>query len=182
LPAAAQEIDMRRHHPCTLSFVCVFAVVSVANLLARQAVTLPALLSAPFPSEMAAAPAGGHVAWVVNALGSRNVWVASAPGFAAHQVTVYAGDDGQEITTLTWAADGRTLLYVRGGGANRQGEIPNPAISPRAAEQAIWSAEVSSSAPRKLATGWSMFASVFSLVPWLSVCRRSLASAPLVRD
>ncbi|HUE85828.1 MAG TPA: hypothetical protein VMO26_07085, partial [Vicinamibacterales bacterium] len=122
--------------------VLVAAAVSIAVARAQQTVTLEALLSAPFPSEIVAAPTGGHVAWVVNAKGSRNVWVASAPGFAPRQATSYSGDDGQDITGLTWSRDGRTVLYVRGGGANRAGEFPNPAITPQPAEQAIFAVDV----------------------------------------
>jgi len=132
------------------------AVLTLLPVAARQTVTLEALLAAPFPSEIAAAPAGGRVAWVQNAKGARNVWVAAQPDFAAKPLTTYAGDDGQDITTLTWSPDGRTVLYVRGGGANRQGEIPNPALAPEAAEQAIWAVDATAaSAPRKLAQGSS---------------------------
>jgi dipeptidyl aminopeptidase/acylaminoacyl peptidase len=132
----------------------IIAVLTLAAApLTQQAVTLEALLSAPFPSEIAAAPTGGRVAWVQNAKGSRNVWVAAAPDFTARQLTTYTGDDGQDITTLTWSPDGRTVLYVRGGAPNRQGEIPNPALTPDAAEQAIWAVDVAGAAPRKLANG-----------------------------
>ena len=150
----------------TLVTVAFLAIASVAS--ARQ-VTLEALLAAPFPSEIVASPSTAqtashrHVAWVQNARGSRNVWIASAPDFVPRQLTAYTGDDGQDITSLTWTRDARTVLYVRGGGANRAGEIPNPALSPQAAEQAIWAIDVvpgpaSSAAPgaatpRKLATG-----------------------------
>jgi dipeptidyl aminopeptidase/acylaminoacyl peptidase len=120
----------------------VIVALSVAFPHAQPSVTLETLLSVPFPSEIAAAPAGGHVAWVLNTNGSRNVWVASAPDFSARQLTPYAGDDGQDITGLTWSRDGQTVLYVRGGGANRAGEIPNPALTPQPAEQAIWAVGV----------------------------------------
>jgi dipeptidyl aminopeptidase/acylaminoacyl peptidase len=122
---------------------------------ARQTVTLAALLAAPFPSEIVAAPQGGRVAWVENARGARNVWLANAPYAARRRLTSYSGDDGQDITSLTWAPDGQTLLYVRGGGANRQGEIPNPALTPEPAEQAIWAvdAAVDGATPRRLAHG-----------------------------
>ncbi len=137
----------------------VFAVATTIALgaatAAQQPVSLDALLAVPFPSEIVAAPSVGHVAWVQNAKGSRNVWLASAPDFAPRQLTSYTGDDGQDIATLTWAPDGRTVLYVRGGGANRQGEIPNPALTPHPAEQAIWAVDVAAPAPRKLATGSS---------------------------
>ena len=39
-------------------------------------------MGAPFPSSLTAAPAGGHVAWVQNAAGVRNIWVATAPDYA----------------------------------------------------------------------------------------------------
>jgi dipeptidyl aminopeptidase/acylaminoacyl peptidase len=150
----------------------VIVIIAVAVLAgsgaAQQPVTLEALLAAPFAAEILAAPTGGHVAWVEHRKGSRNVWVASAPDFASRQLTSYAGDDGQDITTLTWSRDGRTVLYVRGGGANRQGEIPNPALSPEPAEQAIWAVDVAGAAPRKLANGNSPAVSTTGQVAYLS--------------
>ena len=138
----------------TTAAAILVVVTLVSAAFTQSPVTLEALLSAPFPSEIAAAPAGGHVAWVQNAKGSRNVWLASPPTYTARQLTLYTGDDGQDITTLTWAPDGRTLLYVRGGGPNRQGEIPNPALAVDGAEQAIWAVDVSgTTVPRKLAAG-----------------------------
>ena len=113
-------------------FLCLVLIFVTAPSFGQQ-VTLEGLLSAPFPSEIAAAPAGGHVAWVQNARGSRNVWVASPPGYKARQLSFYTGDDGQEITGLTWSPDGKTVLYVRGGQPNRQNEIPNPTLVPEGA-------------------------------------------------
>jgi len=133
--------------------IALFVLLFVPGVALAQQVTLEGLLSAPFPSEIAAAPAGGHVAWIQNARGSRNVWVASAPDFKARQVTTFASDDGQDITTLTWAPDGKTVLFVRGGGPNRQNEIPNPALLAEAPDQAIWAVDVAGGNPRKLATG-----------------------------
>jgi dipeptidyl aminopeptidase/acylaminoacyl peptidase len=142
------------------------AVVAVNH--AQQTVTLEALLSAPFPSEIAAAPVGGRVAWVQNAKGSRNVWMAASPDFAGKQLTTFVGDDGQDITSLTWSPDGKALLFVRGGGPNRQGEIPNPALTPDAAEQAIWALDITSGAARKLTTGSSPAISVNGDVAYLT--------------
>jgi dipeptidyl aminopeptidase/acylaminoacyl peptidase len=133
-------------------FALVLALL-VAVPAAAQQVTLEGLLSAPFPSVIAASPHGGHVAWVQNARGSRNVWVASAPDFKARMATAYTGDDGQDIAEVTWSPDGKTVVYVRGGGPNRQNEIPNPALTPEPPEQAIWALDVAGGAPRKLATG-----------------------------
>jgi dipeptidyl aminopeptidase/acylaminoacyl peptidase len=145
---------------------CVVAFVAVAS--AQQAVTLETLLSAPFPSEIVAAGDGRRVAWVQNAKGARNVWLGETPEFNARQITSYAGDDGQDITTLTWAPDGRTVLYVRGGGPNRQGEIPNPALSTEAPDQAIWAVDVTGGGPRKLAAGSSPVVSPTGAVVYIA--------------
>jgi dipeptidyl aminopeptidase/acylaminoacyl peptidase len=148
--------------------ILIALVVVLPRVALAQHVTLEGLLAAPFPSEIVAAPAGGHVAWVQNARGSRNVWVASAPDFNARQLTSYTGDDGQDITTLTWSRDGKTVLYVRGGGPNRQNEIPNPALTAEAAEQAIWAVDVAEAKPRKLAAGSSPAVSTSGQVAYLS--------------
>ena len=37
-------------------------------------------MSAPFPTDLTAAPKGGAVAWVLDQNGARNIWVAEAPG------------------------------------------------------------------------------------------------------
>jgi dipeptidyl aminopeptidase/acylaminoacyl peptidase len=146
----------------------VIVMLWLATPAFAQQVTLEGLLSAPFPSEIAAAPAGGHVAWVQNARGSRNVWIASAPDFKARQATTFTGDDGQDITGLTWSPDGKSVLFVRGGGPNRQNEIPNPALAPDAAEQAIWAVDVAAGAARKLATGSGPAVSTTGQVAYVS--------------
>ncbi len=117
----------------TALLLSLFAVPAAA-----QEVTIERLMSAPFPSEMVAAPAGGMVAWVQNDRGVRNVWVADAPRYEARRLTSFAGDDGQELTGLEISPDLRTLVFVRGQGANRQGENPNPTSDPAGAEQALY--------------------------------------------
>lgn len=95
----------------------------------------------------------GHnrVAWVEQARGVRNVFVAAAPGFAARRVTTYDADDGQEITGLQFSRDGESVVFVRGGAPNRRGEVPNPRHLPDPVERSIWIAPVSGGAPRKIA-------------------------------
>ena len=108
----------------------VIALIAVAIPCAAQGkqLTLEGLLSVPFPDGLVAAPAGGAVAWTFDEAGSRNVWVARPPDYKARKVTSYSGDDGQEITELTFTPDGNAIAYVRGGSANGRGEIPNPAL------------------------------------------------------
>ena len=118
-----------------------------------QGLTIAALLSAPFPTELTAAPAGGAVAWVFNDRGSRNIWVATPPDYRGRRLTNYTGDDGQEISALAWTPDGRAIVYVRGGDPNRQGEIPNPTSDPKGAEQAIWIVGLDGGEPRRIGEG-----------------------------
>ena len=112
-------------------------------------------MSAPFPSGLVAAPNGGRLAWVQNDRGMRNIWVAEAPDYEGRQITQYAEDDGQEVTSLQFTPDGGSIVYVRGGRPNRQGEIPNPLSDVEAAERAIWIVSLAGGEPRELAEGSS---------------------------
>ncbi|MEP6769205.1 MAG: prolyl oligopeptidase family serine peptidase [Acidobacteriota bacterium] len=137
--------------------VALLSVLFASMTAAAAAVpfTLEQVLSAPFPSELVAAPAGGGVAWVFDARGARNIWTAGPPEYRGRRVTAYRDDDGQEISDLAFTSDGKTIVYVRGGDANRNGDIPNPSLSPEGAEQAVFAVETSGGAPRKLAEGHS---------------------------
>src|SRR5207302_424657 len=105
------------------------------------------------PDELVAAPRGGAVAWVFNALGARNIWVAAPPDYRGKAVTSYAEDDGQELTDLRWAPDGRAIVYVRGGGPNGKGEYPNPHSLVTGVEQAVWLVAATGGTPRRLSEG-----------------------------
>jgi len=129
------------------------AVLLVACGASAQSFTLDQVLSAAFPTELTAAPAGGKVAWVSNARGVRNILVAEPPTYQSQKITNYAEDDGQELSDLRWTPDARAIVYIRGQGPNRAGESPNPTIDPRGAEQDIWIVALDGSAPRKIAEG-----------------------------
>ncbi len=118
----------------------------------REGVTLDRLLSVPFPTSLVAAPAGGKVAWVFNDRGRRNVWVAEPPDYKGRSLTTYSEDDGQEVTGLAWAPDGRGLCYVRGNGAHG-GETLNPRSTPKVADQAVWVVPLAGGEPRRLGKG-----------------------------
>ncbi len=117
--------------------------------------TIEQILAAPFTSELVAAPAGAGVAWVFDERGARNIWVAEGPALARRRVTGYIGDDGQEITNLAFTHDGAHLVYVRGGGPNRAGEIPNPSSAAAGAEQAVWTVPAAGGEPRRIGVGAS---------------------------
>jgi dipeptidyl aminopeptidase/acylaminoacyl peptidase len=123
--------------------------------LAAQTFTVEDVLSAPFPTELVAAPTGARVAWVRNDRGARNVWAAEGPDFRGRAVTSYERDDGQEITNLQFTPNGSALIYVRGGAPNRDGYVPNPASDPDGATRAIWIVDMAGGEPRRLAEGAS---------------------------
>jgi dipeptidyl aminopeptidase/acylaminoacyl peptidase len=115
--------------------------------------TLDQIMSAPFPTDLTAAPKGGAVAWVLNQKGARNLWAAEAPDYKGRQLTNYRDDDGQEIDQITFTPDGRSILFVRGGDFETHRDNPNPASLPEGVEQDIWIIPLSGGAPRKIAEG-----------------------------
>ena len=114
------------------------ALACTACACAQTSFTIEQILSAPFPTELVTSPTGGKVAWVYNARGVRNIWVAEPPAYSGHSVTAYTEDDGQEVSQLQWTPDARQIVYVRGDGANSAGECPNPTSDPKGAEQQVW--------------------------------------------
>jgi dipeptidyl aminopeptidase/acylaminoacyl peptidase len=138
----------------------IFFLLASANINSAQetiekatSVTIEKILSAPFPQEIIAAPSGGLVAWVSNARGARNIWVGAAPDYRGRQITNFTKDDGQELSNLVWTPDGKTIIYVRGGAANRQGEVPNPTSDPAGAEQSVWRIAASGADPVRIGQG-----------------------------
>ena len=112
--------------------------------------TVEQVLSSPFPSNLVAASRAGRMAWVFNAKGSRNLWIADVPSFAARPVTHYSGDDGQPIASLRITPDGRTLVYVRGSETNEAGRVADPTSGVSSRKQQVWAMEVDGDSPRLL--------------------------------
>jgi len=130
------------------------ALLAPAALPAQQSTfTVEQVMSAPFPDELTAAPAGGSVAWVFNTRGARNIWVAAPPDYAGRAVTAYADDDGQEVGDLRWTPDTRAIVFVRGGGPNEKGEYPNPRSLIAGVEQAVWVVPAAGGDPRRIGEG-----------------------------
>ena len=116
---------------------------SAASAYAQQpgGFTVQQIKSYPFPNELTASSSGSRIAWAFNESGRRNVWVAEGPEWKARQLTNYAVDDGQELTSIAISADGKFVVYVRGGehSANWEGPPPNPTSNPVAPKVQIWS-------------------------------------------
>lgn len=135
------------------------AFVSPAGAQAQKTFTIDQVLSAPFPTELTAAPAKGRVAWVFNAQGRRNLWVAE-PGadssYKARQITSFTDDDGQDLGQLSWAPDAATLVYTRGGDLEfLDRPYPNPQGSPQGVGQGVWAVSLETRESRLLGEGHS---------------------------
>jgi dipeptidyl aminopeptidase/acylaminoacyl peptidase len=147
IPLAVRPI--RRRLPVLAAIACLWSLPA----LAQGPFTIEQVMSAPFPTALVAAPTGARVAWVFNERGARNIWVAEGPAFAGRRLTNYTGDNGQDIASLSWTPDGRAIVYVRGGGPNRAGELPNPTSEVAGVEQAIWIVPADGGEPRRIGSG-----------------------------
>jgi dipeptidyl aminopeptidase/acylaminoacyl peptidase len=135
------------------------SIIALAVLAAHasgqgSAFTLGQVTSYPFPNELTAAASGGRIAWALNEQGRRNIWVADAPDYKARQLTHYDVDDGQELTSVQISADGRYVVYVRGGdhGGNWDVSAPvNPIQSPTPFKTQVWSVAFDGGEPKALA-------------------------------
>ena len=149
-------------------FAIPFALAGFVGLSAQStgSLSIDMLMATPFPTDLVAAPAGGRVAWVSSNSGVHNILVAdpvTAPATAGplagradlkwRALTTYTGDNGLWITDLNWSSDGKTIVYVRGDGANRQGENPNPAQLQDGTEQAVFAISIDGGAPKRLGLG-----------------------------
>jgi len=154
----------------------------------KEPFTIEQVMSAPFPSELVAAPTGGKVAWIFDASGARNIWVAEPPDFKARALTSYAADDGQEIGELAWTPDASAIIYVRGGDFESLREAPNPRSFPQGVEQDVWLVTVAGGPPRKIGEGHSpavspkgdVVAFVFKDQVWLAKLNGSDKPAQLI--
>ncbi len=120
----------------------IVSVVSAPQKATAESFTVEQIKSYPFPNELTASATGERIAWAFNERGSRNVWVAEGPDFKARRLTNYDVDDGQELTSLSVSADGKCVVYVRGGdhGSNFDSAVGvNPAMATTQMKVQIWS-------------------------------------------
>jgi dipeptidyl aminopeptidase/acylaminoacyl peptidase len=118
--------------------------------------TLEQIKGHPFPNQLTAAATGSRIAWAFDERGQRNVWVAEAPDWKARRLTRYETDDGQELTSLQISADGKHVVYVRGGdhSSNFDDSLPvNPLGMPAPTPVQIWSIPSDGGDPKLLGDG-----------------------------
>jgi dipeptidyl aminopeptidase/acylaminoacyl peptidase len=135
------------------------AFVYPVGVRAQKPFTLEQVLNAPFPTELTAARVKGRVAWVFNAQGRRNLWVAepAADGsYKSRQITSFTEDDGQDLGQLSWTPDAATLVYSRGGDFEfLDRPYPNPQGAPQGVSQGVWAVSLETRESRLLGEGHS---------------------------
>ena len=137
-----------------IRFVLLLGALCAASAYAEvrdEQFPVSAMLSAPFPTEIVAD--SNSLAYVLNDRGARNIWYAAGPAFDARRVTAFEGDDGIGVSDLQFTPDGEHIVFVRGAGPNRAGELPNPASLPLGVELAVYIVPVAGGEPRKLDDG-----------------------------
>ena len=128
-----------------LHCIAVGLIVGSTTLVSAQSpFTLEQVMSSPFPTELVAAAHGSRVAWVFDAKGVRNVWVANGPDFThtARAVTHYNADDGQPIVSPRLTPDGKTVVYALGSELNDDKESANPESWTKGAKQQVFAVDV----------------------------------------
>jgi dipeptidyl aminopeptidase/acylaminoacyl peptidase len=129
----------------------------LASRVTAQSFTLQQVMSAPFSSELRAAPEGNRFVWISDLQGKRNLWLADSRGgseFAARALTHYDADDGVDLGDITWTPDGASVVYVRGGDFEfPEKPSPNPGLLKDGVEQDIWIVSAQGGEPRKLTPG-----------------------------
>ena len=147
-------VPMSHYSAWTLALIAVAPVAAAQGTPAEgrhsPSFSIEDVLSAPFPTSLRASHSTGRLAWVFNADGSRNVWMADrgpTGSYLARALTNYTGDDGIEITELAWRPDGEGVVYVRGGAAN-----PLSLVHPSEPLR-VWTIPVKNGAPRLIGDG-----------------------------
>ena len=137
------------------------AAAACASLFMTQAAgahpaafTLDDVMQAPFASYLLAAPTGAAVAWVFNAKGCSNIWVADpSHGAKARQITPYTEDDGFDIGELAWSPNTKSIAFTRGQSLEDEtaANVNNSPQGPMPKE--VWVVATAGGVPHKVGVG-----------------------------
>ena len=133
---------------------CAGIFITQAADVHPAAFTLNDVMQAPFSSDMLAAPTGAAVAWVFNAKGCSNIWVADpSHGAKARQITPYTEDDGFDIGELAWSPDTKSIAFTRGQSLEDEtpANVNNSPEGPMPKE--VWTVATAGGVPHKVGAG-----------------------------
>jgi dipeptidyl aminopeptidase/acylaminoacyl peptidase len=94
------------------------------------------------------------VAWVFDAKGCRNIWVADpSHGAKARQITPYTEDDGFDIGELAWSPDTKSIAFTRGESLEDEApaNVNNSPEGPKPKE--VWVVATAGGVPHKVGSG-----------------------------
>jgi dipeptidyl aminopeptidase/acylaminoacyl peptidase len=131
-------------------------LVFLPPAIAADGDPLAEALALPIASGLTGAADAPRFAWVENAAGVRNIWVA-ARGRPARRITAYAEDDGLPVYDLAFSRDGTSLAFVRGGDGEYPDETspPNTGIAPRTPPQELFIVPAEGGTPLRIGEGHS---------------------------
>jgi len=138
-----------------MRFLSLFLTIFISISSWAQELDLETLLSYSFPTALTASKDQGAIAWVENHKGVRNIYYAVAPTYSPKKLTDYTEDDGQAISNLQFTGDLQSIVYVRGGAPNRNGEFPNPTSNPDGYQRKMYSIALQNGAVKDLGKGSS---------------------------
>jgi dipeptidyl aminopeptidase/acylaminoacyl peptidase len=121
-----------------------------AHVFAQQN-NLESYISFPMATGFSADESGKTIAWIANVKGIRNIYLNNDN--RTHALTNYQADDGQEISSLNFTPDGKTILFIRGGSPNINGAIPNPASLSTAQKMGIYGISTAGGEPYLITEG-----------------------------
>ncbi len=136
-------------------FIPVALLLFLPILLFSQSFTMEQVGKFSFPSELTSSPVGEKIAWAMNEQGKRNVYFADGPNFLPTKLTKFNQDDGQEISSLKFTADGNWLIFVRGGdhGGGNASSTVNALNMPTLPKVEIWKINLSTQKAEVLVEG-----------------------------
>jgi dipeptidyl aminopeptidase/acylaminoacyl peptidase len=140
----------------TYSWIFAFLIFLCGSSQALpQNFSLEDVTSYPFPSSLTAAGTGSKIAVAINEKGHRNIYVGEGPAFDLRKITSYNVDEAQEISGINISADGKWIVFVRGGdhGAYDESVPRNPASTPVQQRVQIMSVPFSGGDPLVLGEG-----------------------------
>lgn len=130
--------------PFNRCFLLCIMFVFCAKSTFSQSISLRELLATPYVGKIVAASKANRLAFAVNDSGHRNIYYVQGPAYKMHKITAFDSDDAQEISSLAMSADGKWVIFVRGGdhGANTAPVATNSASLVKATSIEIYSYNV----------------------------------------